>query len=225
MTTPASSSRRLRWPQFAGLAVAGLLSFALAAYWSVAAGEENDDLVMPVMRSRTAAGTDSSHLRVDSSLDLLQPLGEPTLQMTANPARVNSQVTRNPFGDLNLLASVELAASRNDVNTVRTTAPAPKSRKPKMAPPPPPPPVVEAPPPPPPPPTAPILPFTVVGGISGQRIAEGRPVAFLRQNDEVIVVRPGDEIGKAYRVESITVDSIAFTYLPLRQRQTLSMKP
>ena len=72
---------------------------------------------------------------------------------------------------------------------------------------------------------APALPFTAVGGISGKQIAEGQPVAFLRQNDEVMAVRPGDEINNTYRVESITTEKIELTYLPLKQRQMLLLRP
>lgn len=61
--------------------------------------------------------------------------------------------------------------------------------------------------------------------MSGQQIAGGRPVAFLRRRDEVIVVRPGDESDKIYLVKSITPEIIEFTYLPLQQRQLISIKP
>lgn len=222
MSNPPRSKRQLRWPQVAGLAVAGLFSFAAAALWNRAAGDEVDDLVMPAVRSGSPIGTPNRKNDPPDSSPLAHSSGDDSLQMTSNPTHLNSQVTRNPFGDLNLLASVELAAGKNNVNTIKTVTVAPKPSKPKI---PPPPPVVEAPPPPPPPPMAPTLPFTVVGGISGQRISDGRPIAFLRANDEVVVVRPGDTIGNAYRVESLTVEKIEFTYLPLMQRQTLNMKP
>lgn len=221
MNARARPSRKLQWPQVAGLALAGLLSFAVAAYWNIASSKDSDDVVAPVIRPRPTAGAETASAMVQTSVDSMQTTDEPMLQMNVNSERLNSTVTRNPFGDLNLLASLELAAGRNSAATVKTVSAV--ARKPKPEPPPPP--TIEAPPPPPPPPTAPALPFTVVGGISGQKIAEGRPVAFLRQHDEVMVVRPGDEIGSTYRVETITIDRIDFTYLPLKQRQTLSMKP
>lgn len=223
MNARARQSRTLQWPHVAGLALAGLLSFAVAAYWNIASSKDSDDVVAPVIRPRPTLGAETASAMVQTSVESVQTTDEPLLQMTVNSARLNSTVTRNPFGDLNLLAGLELAAGRNSAATVKTVSPVARVRKPKPEPPLPP--TVEAPPPPPPPPTAPALPFTVVGGISGQKIAEGRPVAFLRQHDEVMVVRPGDEIGSTYRVETITIDRIDFTYLPLKQRQTLSMKP
>lgn len=225
MPIPQRSTRQLRWPQVASLAAAGLISFAAAAFWNRATGDEAEDLVMPAVRPGAPLSTESKKNEQPDSSPLPPSSGDGSLQMTSNPARLNSQVTRNPFGDLNLLASVELAARKNDVNTIKTVTAAPRPNKPKVQAPPPPSPVVEAPPPAPPPPMAPTLPFTVVGGISGQRISDGRPIAFLRTGEEIVVVRPGDTIGKAYLVESVTTDKIELTYLPLMQRQILRMKP
>lgn len=214
MTSLTSTRGKLRWPQMAGLSIAALLSFAIAAYWSITSRQDADDLVMPVERPRPPIAVATAP--VSTVMESLQPTGELMLHMTANSARVNSQVVRNPFGDLNLLASAELAASRNIVATVNTVA---KIRKPIA------PLAAIAPIPLAPPAVAPALPFAVVGGISGQRIAEGQPVVFLRVRDDVLVVRPGDEIDKTYRVDSITTEKIEFTYLPLQQRQVLMMKP
>lgn len=224
MTARTTPSSPLRWPQILGLGLAGLASFGLAAYWNVASSNDADGLVQAVVRTRSTSETSAAPAAAQISLEALQPTGNQPLQMSARAENTNAQVTRNPFGNLNLLASVELAAGRNTGGAL-PTATVTKPRKPKAEPSP----VVVAeappPPPPPPPPTAPVLPFTVVGGISGQQIAEGRPVVFLRQRDEVLVVRPGDEIDKTYRVETITLEKIEFTYLPLQQRQTLSMRP
>lgn len=225
MTNPPRSTTPLRWPQVAGLAVAGLLSFAAAAFWNRATGDATEDLVMPTVRRDAPLSATGKKDERAGTLTLPLSLDDAALQMTSNPTRLNGHVARNPFGELNLLASVELAASKNSANNIKGVALASRSTKPKMQAPPPPPPAVETPPPPPPPPTAPALPFTVVGGISGQRIADGHPTAFLRTGDDIVVVRPGDAIGKTYRVESVSVDKIDFTYLPLMQRQTLSMKP
>lgn len=224
MTARTNLSSPLRWPQILGLVLAGLASFGLAAYWNVASRDEADDLVQAVVRTRPTYEIPTAPAAAQISVDSLQLTGPQPLQMNARAENANGQVTRNPFGSLNLLASVELAAGRNTGGAL-PTATVTKPRKSKVEPPPVV--VVEAPPPPapPPPPTAPVLPFTVVGGISGQQIAEGRPVAFLRQRDEVLVVRPGDMIDKAYRVETITLDKIEFTYLPLGQRQELTTRP
>ena len=211
------TGQKLRWYQIAGLALAGLASFALPVYWSMASDRNSDDLVQVVVRNRTSpAATPVMPAPVRTSLEAAQAPGENPLQMSARSEHVSGQVAHNPFGNLNLLADAELAAGRSPGAAVRTPTSA-QARKPKVEPPPPVAMVVEAPPPPL-PPTAPSLPFAVVGGISGQQITEGHPVAFLRLRDEVLVVRPGDEIDKIYRVESITLEKIEFTYLPLQQR-------
>lgn len=73
------------------------------------------------------------------------------------------------------------------------------------------------PPPPPPKPTAPALPFQYAG-----RLEEGGNVmVFLALQNRRIVARQGDVIDNLYRVEEITSGTIAFTYLPLQQRQQL----
>ncbi len=221
MTNHPSANAQPRWYQTVCLVVAGLSSFALAAYWGTS--KENNDLVHPVIRSQSSAETASKAVSVQVSLEAPQTPGDNSLQMNARSEQSNGAVTHNPFGHLNLLAGVELATGHNAASARRipTTTKAPKPKiepAPAIV-------VVETPPPPPPPPTAPSLPFAVVGGISGEQIAEGRPVAFLRQRDEVLVVRPGDEIDKTYRVEIITPEKIEFMYLPLQQRQTLNLRP
>ncbi|MBA2674829.1 MAG: secretion system X translation initiation factor, partial [Ramlibacter sp.] len=76
-----------------------------------------------------------------------------------------------------------------------------------------------------PPPVAPPLPFTAVGAIEGAHVAEGRPVAFVKQQEQLLLVRAGDTIGQTYRVEAVTSQKIEFIYLPLMQRQTLALSP
>lgn len=72
---------------------------------------------------------------------------------------------------------------------------------------------------------APPLPFTAVGAISGTEVTGGKLVAFIRQQDQLLVIKAGDAIGQTYRVESITAQKIEFTYLPLMQRQVLALVP
>ncbi len=73
--------------------------------------------------------------------------------------------------------------------------------------------------------TAPPLPFSVFGAIEGRQVAEGKPVIFLRQREEVLVVREGDSVGGVYKVEKIAADRVDFLYVPLQQRQSLSFAP
>ena len=86
---------------------------------------------------------------------------------------------------------------------------------------PPPPPAPEAPPPPPPPPPqAPPLPFKYMGSMQE---AGGRTVWYLLQGDRLIVAGVGDVIDSAYRAEGIEGGQLRLTYLPLNQRQSLSI--
>jgi hypothetical protein len=219
MTANFPPTKARRWQKIAGVAAAGCVSFAVAASLRVWTSANDSEVVMPVERIRNQPVVVAAMQPDQGAVALVQTNAESPYQMTANPTRLDGHVTKNPFGNLNLLASVELASQASANAPARSI----KKPKPKVEPPPPPPPVVEVPPPP--PPMAPALPFTVVGGISGRQIAEGRPVAFLRQNDEVMAVRPGDEINNTYRVESITTEKIELTYLPLKQRQMLVMRP
>lgn len=86
-----------------------------------------------------------------------------------------------------------------------------------------PPPVIAAPPPPPPAPPAPRappLPFSFVGLV--ERGTE-QPTAFLARGEELIVVTAGETLDRNYRVESMTPTEIVFTYMPLKERQTLTV--
>lgn len=129
-------------------------------------------------------------------------------QAAVTTSRMASEVEFNPFGPLRPAAPAILGQ--------------PKTSAPKRAP------VkqVAAPPPPPPPPTAPPLPFVAVGSLSGAEVTGGSPVAFLRQQDQaILVVQPGQAIGTTYRVESISPQRIELVYLPLMQRQSLPLAP
>lgn len=228
MTTSKLQLKALRWPHVLGLASAGLLSFIVAASfrpWASSGTGDEDNIVMPVARAdkatRPSAGTQAN----PSSLRNVHDTSNVELPIGAEPMK--NRVIQNPFGDLNLMAR----ADQDDLPTMPTVpaAPAPeKKRKAKTVLPPLPPPVQVAAPlpiPAPLPATAPPIPFTVAGAIQGKQIAEGHPVAFLRQHDEILVVRSGDLIGQSYRVENITAERIEFIYLPLKQRQTLSLTP
>ena len=89
---------------------------------------------------------------------------------------------------------------------------------------PPPAPVVVAPPRPPPPPpvpTAPPLPFAFVGMVEK---GTARPQAFLAKGEMLLIVGVGDVIdNNTYRVDSLSSQQIAMTYLPLNTPQTLNI--
>jgi hypothetical protein len=86
-------------------------------------------------------------------------------------------------------------------------------------PPPPPPPVVaavqEA------PPSAPPLPFAYVGTLDR---GKDKPQVFLSNGDQLLIVSPGDVIDGRYRFESIAVTGAVFTYLPLNERQVMTIE-
>lgn len=127
------------------------------------------------------------------------------------PTRLDTEVLHNPFGALNLqppaLASIGPASMPRKAAAAATR---PAST-----------PVAAVPPPA--PPTAPPLPFVAIGSIEGTDATGGHLVAFLQQQETLLVVRKGESIGQSYRVEAITPDKVEFTYLPLNQRQSLSL--
>ena len=68
-------------------------------------------------------------------------------------------------------------------------------------------------------PTAPPLPFKYFG-----RLTEGgKTETFVMQGDDLISIAAGQKIGE-YRVDQISEASIAFTYLPLKTKQTLDLE-
>ena len=84
---------------------------------------------------------------------------------------------------------------------------------------PPPPPVTARSKTPPPPPPAPPLPFSYFGRIN----TDGKVVVFLNRGELNFPVVQGDTIEGTYRVEEILPNALVLTYLPLQQRQTLSI--
>lgn len=89
-------------------------------------------------------------------------------------------------------------------------------------PPPPPPPAAAAPAPQPaPPPSAPALPFVYLGMLNPET---AKPQVFISSGDRLLIVSPGDVIDGVYRFESIAATEARFTYLPLNQRQVMSVQ-
>lgn len=68
-------------------------------------------------------------------------------------------------------------------------------------------------------PVAPPLPFQYFGRIT----ENGKTEVFLMRGEELLSVAPGQTLGE-YRVDQIGAGSIAFTYLPLKTRQTLDFQ-
>ncbi|SIT45858.1 conserved hypothetical protein [Paraburkholderia piptadeniae] len=84
----------------------------------------------------------------------------------------------------------------------------------------PPPPVVQAPPEPPPPPTAPPMPYVYLGKLDGSTL---KPRVFLSSGDQLLIVSQGEIVDGQYRVESISDGDVVLTYLPLNQKQVISI--
>jgi hypothetical protein len=209
-------SRHTQWLKVLGLAAAGALSFTGSAYLSQGTSDNDMDVVMPVVRLQAQSSTSSIEPNRDAPAPGNLPTPYATLQ--ANGSATLAAVTRNPFGVLNLQADMEriprplipVVSSALKPKAVSSNAVSSSENALLNA-------AALA-------PTPPPLPFTVVGGISGKQIAGGRPLAFLQQSNDVIVVQAGDQLGSTYRVESITVDRIEFIYLPLQQKQTLPIR-
>ena len=86
---------------------------------------------------------------------------------------------------------------------------------------PPPPPVVQAAPEPPPPPTAPPMPYLYLGKLDDSTL---KPRVFLSRGDQLLIVSQGEVVEGQYRVESISDGDVVLIYLPLNQRQVISMQ-
>lgn len=223
--TPAKVPRR-GWLEWLGLGLAGMLSFVVAAWlggWG--RGEVPDDsVVLPVERAakpvvgKSVAATDPPWVGVPAVVQA------PFAAAPSPAARMDPRVVHDPFGALNLAATGE-PEPMPSASTLRVTQPRRVVQAKPLLPPAPVTAALPAVPTEPPAPMAPPLPFTVVGAIRGGQIADGQPVAFLKQQDEVLAVRPGDAVNQVYRVESITAEKIDFIYLPLKQRQSLSLAP
>ncbi|HKA42620.1 MAG TPA: hypothetical protein VKF40_11570 [Burkholderiales bacterium] len=82
-----------------------------------------------------------------------------------------------------------------------------------------PPPAAAPPPPPPPPPQAPPLPYRYMGRLT----EDGQTTVYLMRGDAAVVARAGETLDGSYRLERIADEAVEFTYLPLKQRQTLQV--
>lgn len=85
-------------------------------------------------------------------------------------------------------------------------------------PPPPPPPVKAGPPP---KPMAPPLPFVLLGSYEP---AGGRAVFYLVRGEQVFDVKVGDTLEGTYSIDAVQNEELLFTYLPLKQQQSLSLR-
>ena len=68
-------------------------------------------------------------------------------------------------------------------------------------------------------PVAPKPPFTYMGLIE----ESGRTKVALAQGDQLLLVAKGEQFSGSYRLDEVSPDTIVVTYLPLEERQSLSM--
>lgn len=47
-------------------------------------------------------------------------------------------------------------------------------------------------------------------------------MVYLARGNELLSVKPGEQIGTDYQVETVTAEKITLLYIPLGQRQTLA---
>jgi hypothetical protein len=68
-------------------------------------------------------------------------------------------------------------------------------------------------------PQAPPLPFTYIGRLSEDRDT----TVFLAMGERNLVLKPGDVVDNIYKLEEVSDSAVVLTYMPLSQRQTLSI--
>jgi hypothetical protein len=151
-----------------------------------------------------------------ATLDIPEDAAEPVLRVAAAQTAVKVTATATDAGST---AASQRPTPLREAIEVGDAADTFRSRSwvPPPPPPPPPAPVVQAPPP---APTAPPLPFRLVGMLEDR---SDQPTAFLAKGDALHVVRVGDQIDDTYRVESLSPTQVVMTYLPLKQRQVLTV--
>jgi hypothetical protein len=69
-------------------------------------------------------------------------------------------------------------------------------------------------------PVAPPLPFAYLGKV----VDGGRTTVFVARGEENHALETGQTVAGTWRVERITDQAVTFTYLPLRQKQTLAIR-
>lgn len=85
----------------------------------------------------------------------------------------------------------------------------------------------QPPPPPPPPPAPPVkpvappLPFSFLGTLDEKGMARR---VFLTLGEQLIIVKSSDVMEGRYRIDQITDSSVELTYLPLNQKQIISIQ-
>jgi hypothetical protein len=119
------------------------------------------------------------------------------------PELIEALIARDQWIEAAPAASAASAPARRDLFSARNWNP-----------PPPPAPVVEAP-----PPMAPPLPFAYLG----KKLEAETWEVYLSRGEQTFIVREGQTLDGTYRIDKIAPPSMALTYLPLGQPQTLTI--
>jgi hypothetical protein len=122
-------------------------------------------------------------------------------QNTATAPEIDLDKLRRPGADAPHAAA---DAPQNDPFAPRSFAPKPRPQRSAAA--------ASA------PKAAPPLPFSYVGWVS----QDGKTEVYVLRGEELISIEAGQKIEPDYRVDSITEESIRFTYLPMKTRQVLA---
>jgi hypothetical protein len=130
---------------------------------------------------------------------------KPALERVEPRASRAEKAAPVPEIDLARLKRAEAAAPHADPFAPRSFAPPPPERQAVAA-------AAQ-------PPTAPPLPFAYAGKLT----QEGRTEIFVLRGEELISIAAGQKIDAEYRVEAISESQIAFTYMPLKARQSLEL--
>ena len=200
--------------QSAVLLMAGLGSFLLAflSQGTRATAEQDQVEVIPRHQRLNAAGAALDPASAVASATVVPPAES----VQISHFRMNKLVVRDPFG---ILAPEAAAIPSASVASAPPKSPAKGSKAPV------PPALAQAvtPSSPPAAPVAPPLPFTALGFIQGNKIGDGQQQTFIREGETLTVIRQGDTINNTYRVDDINAERIVLTYLPLGQKQSLSL--
>lgn len=213
-------------------ALAGSAGLALLAALWFDAPDGPDDAAAPGAKARQRAAHGSAtatpaHAASAGALRATHLLGGAAMAATADrPASAPAapRATATPAADRNsaraALAALDTALVAQRVVPAAAAENAFATKSWFVTPPAPPPMPEPPPPPPPPPPQAPPLPFKYMGSMHE---SAQRTVWYLQQGERLIVAGSGDVIDSTYRTEGVEGGQLRFTYLPLNQRQTLSI--
>ena len=178
------------------LGVAGVLAFS-AAYWF--------------------------NKPADSDLAIVQPTIQGAKNRAPSPIRTSADAATSNIEtpERGVISSQNL----KDIFSPRSWLPPPPPPPPPAPPAPPlpaPPPAVPVPAPPPVIPVAPPVPFTFVGALE-EKGSTFR--VFLSKGDQLLVAKVNDVLEGRYRIEQITESAVTLTYLPLNQKQIMTIQP